>query len=443
MKATVYIFGNFADGYSQYPDNYTRDLFTKITKTRRSATELVYHRESSLTYYIYTREISRSANTFVGLCYVLNGILITDFSYLFDIFEDTITNIVVKGELLEFTNEGNLTTKVNQLYSNTEELQRVADYLNSKLTTLGRYAEKLPPVNYAISNTEWETYSFDDITEVKTVIKDYANIRVIKGEDYDAEALKGYAQKLKTQNTQIKTLTKEIANQKDEISKLKRQKNQIKWVVFLLIFIIIGGVGFYFYAQEKLKIIQDKSDTIYRLNDQIEERDSYIMNLKNDSNRLSNALYQQTNQFYSVKQKLSDINYELNNKVSPYMYFTAWQSTNSHQQSSMSSVTYSFYAYAEDELNIPYYVSSESGCDFLTISLKRKGYSVQQLLHESGIKSGTYMYTFHSSDSYQLIVAYSKDGSIDKNHDNAGVYELYIYRPIVDQLRQMSEYDQD
>ena len=442
MKATVYIFGNFADGYSQYPDNYTRDLFAKISKTRKGATELVYHRENSLTYYIYTREISRVANTFIGLCYVFNDILIADFSYLFDIFEDTITNIVVKGELLEFTNEGNLTTKVNQLYSNTEELQRVADYLNSKLTTLGKYAEKLPPANYAISNTEWKSYSIDNIAEVKSVLKDYSNIRVIKGENYDTEALKGYAQKLKTQYTQIKTLTKEITKHKDEIAKLKRQKKQIKWVIFLLILIIIGGIGFYFYAQDKLQIIQDKSDTIYNLNNQIEEHNNHIKNLQNDSNRLSTALYQKTNQFNTVKQKLAEINNELNNKVSPYMYFNAWQSTNYHLPNSTSSITYSFFAYAEDELNIPYYVSSEGGCDYLTILLKRNGYSAQQFIHESGTKSGTYRHTFHSNDSYQLTVSYSKDGSVDKNNDNAGVYQFYIYRSIVNQLRQISEYNQ-
>ena len=441
MKATVYIFGNFADGYSQYPDNYTRDLFAKISKTRKGATELVYHRESALTYYIYTREVSRSANTFIGLCYVFNDIMITDFSYLFDIFEDTITNIVVKGELLEFTNDGGLSTKVRQLYTNTEELQRVSDYLNSKLSSLGRYAEKLPPANFAVSNTEWKTFSFNEIVDVQTVIKDYSNIRVVKGENYDTDSLKGYANKLKTQNNEIKNLNDEIGKQKDEISKLKRQKKQIKWVIFLLILIIIGGFVFYFYAQDKLQIIQDKSDKIENLNDIITSQTGYIKNLRNDSTRLTNDLYQKTNQYNAVRQKLYDLNYDLNNKVSSYLYFNSWKSTNYHQQSSVSSTTYSFYAYADDELNIPYYVSSESGCDHLTIMLKRNGYSAQQLLKESGIKSGTCTHTFYASDSYQLTVSYSKDGNVDKNYDYAGVNQFYIYRPIVNRLREMSEYD--
>ena len=65
MKAEIYIFGNFADGYSQYPDNYTHNLFEAIGKSRQAESEIIYHREGALTYYIYTREISKIDNTFL------------------------------------------------------------------------------------------------------------------------------------------------------------------------------------------------------------------------------------------------------------------------------------------------------------------------------------------------------------------------------------------
>ena len=87
MKAEIYIFGNFADGYSQYPDNYTHNLFEAIAKSRQAESEIIYHREGALTYYIYTREISQIDNTFIGLCYVFNDVLIKDFAPLFSIFE--------------------------------------------------------------------------------------------------------------------------------------------------------------------------------------------------------------------------------------------------------------------------------------------------------------------------------------------------------------------
>lgn len=283
MKATTYIFGNFADGYSQYPDNYTRDLFAPLAKSRKGATELIYHRDGGLTYYIYTREISRSAKTFIGLCYVFNDILITDFSFLFNIFEDTITNIVVKGELLEFTNEGNLSTKVSQLYTNAEELQRISDYLNSKLSSIGRYAEKLPAQNFAVPTSEWKNFTFDELDSIKSVVKNYSNIRVIKGENYDTDSLKGYAHKLKTKNEEIKTLTNEIFKLKGEISTLKRQKKQFAVVVVLIIIIAIGLLIF-------MAKINDKNEIIERRDTKIVELEDHRDRLITDSVNLTSAL---------------------------------------------------------------------------------------------------------------------------------------------------------
>lgn len=438
MKATIYIFGNFADGYSQYPDNYTRDLFGSVSKSRKGATEMVYHRDGALTYYIYTREISRSANTFIGLCYVFNGILITDFDYLFDIFEDTITNIVVKGELLEFTNDGNLATKVGQLYTNTEELQRVSDYMNNKLSSLGRYAVNLPPANFSISNTEWKTFTYDEKANAQNVIKDYSNIRVVKGENYDTDSMKGYAHKLKEQNTKITALNNEILKQKDEITKLNRQKKQIKWVVLLLVCIIIGCIVFYNYAQDKMQIIQNKTQEIDFLNNEIHDKNQYIQSLQIDSTNLADSLRARTRQYNYTRQKLSDIHYELSS-ISSYTYFDSWTSTNTRQPSSKSKTTYNFYAYADDVLTIPYFVSSENKFDYLEITLKRSGCSAQQLVKESGVLSGTCEHTFQANDSYQLTVSYTKDGSNDYNQDRAGVNQFYIYRDIVSRLRDMSE----
>lgn len=229
MNVTIYIFGNFADGYSQYPDNYTRDLFESISKSRRGATELAYHRDKDLAYYVYTREVSRSANTFIGLCYVFNGILITNLTYLFKSFEDAIENIVFKGELLELSNDGALSTKIRQLYTNAEELQRISDHINPQLSTLNKYAMKLPPVNYAVSKSEWKTFSYDQIEQVQKIIKNFSDIRVIKGDNYDTDSLKDVAHKLKKQNDEIKTLKEDISHKDNKISELERQldsKNQ-------------------------------------------------------------------------------------------------------------------------------------------------------------------------------------------------------------------------
>ena len=425
MKATIYIFGNFANGYSQYPDNYTRDLFLSISNNRKSATELLYHRDGALTYYVYIREISNSAKTFIGLCLVFNGIYITDFTYLFDIFEDAITNIVVKGEILEFANDGSLSSQIEQLYSKTKEFQRISDFLNSKLSSLGQYAIKLPPVNYSISNTEWKTYTFDEILDIQNVLKDYSNIRVFKGENYDTNALSGYSYKLKTQNTEIQKLNHEISKQKDAIAKLHRQKKQITWVITLLILVIVGGILFYLYAQDKIHIIQNKTQEITNLKEETQKNEDYILVLQHQNDEM--------------KKKLNDIHNELVNTIPMFTYFDSWSSTNYKQPNSTSQVIFSFYAFEDEELSIPYYVSSEKSYDYLSIILKKSDGSEQLLLKKSGVESDTYTHVFTENDTYQLIVSYSKDGSNDYNYDKAGVSQFSIYHPVIYWLQQISE----
>lgn len=284
MKTDIFIFGKFADGYSQYPeDNHTHDLFESLGKQRCAATELIYHREGTLAYYIYMREISRAENTYIGLCYVFNDVLICDFSYLFSIFEDTITNIVVKGELLEFTNDGSLSTKTGQLYTKSTELQRISDYLNSKLSSIGQYAEKLPPSNFSVSNTEWKTFPYDNSLEVQDVIKHYSNIRIVKSDNYDTESLKGYSAKLKSQNNQINQLSKQIGTLKNENATLQRQKKQIKTIVILVLLIAFGTVVF-------LSKLNSQNEIIMRKDKKIESLSAHRLRLRQDSIDLSNNL---------------------------------------------------------------------------------------------------------------------------------------------------------
>lgn len=270
MKAEIYIFGNFADGYSQYPDNYTHNLFEVIGKSRQAVSEIIYHREGALSYYIYTREISKKDNTFIGLCYVFNDVLIKDFAPLFSIFEDVITNIVVTGEMLEFTNDGKLSTKINQLYTHTEELQRISDYLNSKLTLLVKITERLPTLNYGVATNEWKTFSYKDKSEIHTSILDYSNIRIIKRDGYDTATLTSYAGKLNSLNEEKTEALQTIDKQKQEISDLKKKQKNYKLVIWLVVFICIGGIIF-------ISTINSRNATIKRLNRVVTEKVQTIL----------------------------------------------------------------------------------------------------------------------------------------------------------------------
>ena len=294
MKAEIYIFGNFADGYSQYPDNYTHNLFEAIGKSRHAESEIIYHREGALTYYIYTREISKIDNTFIGLCYVFNDVLIKDFAPLFSIFEDVITNIVVTGEMLEFANDGKLSTKINQLYTHTEELQRVSDYLNSKLISLGKITEKLPPINYGVATNEWKTFSYKDKSDIHSTILDYSNIRIIKGEGYDTATLSSYAGKLNSLNNEKTAALQTIDKQKQEISDLKKKQKNYKLVIWLILIICVGCIIF-------IRKINDRDDTIRGLRSKNAEQEQTIISRNNEIEVLRDTIYSRNIKIQSLK----------------------------------------------------------------------------------------------------------------------------------------------
>lgn len=318
MKAETYIFGDFADGYSQYPDNYTHDLFEKIGKSRKSESEIIYHREGSLTYYIYTREVSKINNTFIGLCYIFNDVLIKDLVSIFPIFEDVITNIVVNGELLEFTNEGKLSTKINQLYTHSEELQRISDYLNSKLTSLASKTEKLPPVNFSISASEWKSFSYKDNLEIQSAILKYSNIRISKGENYNTKSLSSYSEKLSILNKEKNAALQIVNQQKQEISELKKKQKNYILVIWLTLFICIGGIIC-------ISTINSRNATIQRLSNDIDEKKSiiqeqtknieYLNNLTAEQDSIIEQLHVNNGYLTSEVNRISDINKDLNKEI--------------------------------------------------------------------------------------------------------------------------------
>lgn len=289
MKAEIYLFGNLAGGYSQYPDNYTRQLFEEVGKSRKAESEIVYHRDGALTYYIYTREVSKNQNTYIGLCYVLNDVLVKDFDALFSVFEDVVTNIVITGELLEFTDEGNLTSKVDQLYLYKKELKRISDYMNTKLNALGAMAEKLPPVNYAVAKTEWKDCSYDEHDAIQTAMADYSNIRITKGTDYDTQALSSYSGKLRALSTERNEALAVVEQQKEEISALKRKQKNFVLVICLFLVLCIGGAV-------SFRLITNQDQTIKGLNSDlvsseitIEDLEDRVEQLQYDKDELTRA----------------------------------------------------------------------------------------------------------------------------------------------------------
>lgn len=120
--------------------------------------------------------------------------------------------------------------------------------------------------------------------------------------------------------------------------------------------------------------------------------------------------------------------------------FDNWHSTN-HENNSESYKNYSFYASEGDVLSFKYDVSSEFGCDYLTVTLKGENISSIELVKKSGKYQNSRVFAFEKNGVYNLEVKYSKDGSFYDNDDAAGVSDIYLYRSyknLIEKIHSMS-----
>ena len=92
MNNDVYIFGEFNNGYNQYPDDYTKKIFETFYSNSESITQVCVHRYGNLMYYAYIRKLENSK--YIGFCVVLNGSMLTKLSSLFSLFEKTIFELI-------------------------------------------------------------------------------------------------------------------------------------------------------------------------------------------------------------------------------------------------------------------------------------------------------------------------------------------------------------
>lgn len=100
--------------------------------------------------------------------------------------------------------------------------------------------------------------------------------------------------------------------------------------------------------------------------------------------------------------------------------FESWTSTN-HEDSSTSEYTWNLNCLPNTTLSFDYMVSSESGCDFLLVSLDGT-----EILYKSGEQSGNLKITISEAGSHTLKAQYSKDSSVNNGADEATVQNIKL-----------------
>ena len=116
---------------------------------------------------------------------------------------------------------------------------------------------------------------------------------------------------------------------------------------------------------------------------------------------------------------LKTANVNIGKSVTESFEFADWASSNT-ANGSISSETYSFTLQSKTDLNFDWWVSSESGCDKLIVTLDGTN-----VLEKSGSLSGTFSKVVEPG-THTLVLKYVKDGSQSSGQDRATVSNIVV-----------------
>lgn len=246
VNSSIYIFGTFDNGYTQYPDNYAKEIYQNFFAQASSKSQIVIHRDKELMYYGYIRQLDKYSQ-YIGFCVLLNGMMLTNVSNLFTVFENAIAEMVSRGDIIAFNEKGDIVSTTNSLANKLQEVNAVTAIIRNGIDGMKSYTKTLPPVNYSIPNTEQKvfTYSAPNDTLVDASCK-YAYTYVAKDKGCDTTSLSGYKGIIRKLHKEKDDLSFEYGKLKNQYNKLNEQKKQYRNVVILCAVVAVCGIGLFF-----------------------------------------------------------------------------------------------------------------------------------------------------------------------------------------------------
>lgn len=288
MNASVYLFGEFNSGYSQYPDDYASSIFQKFSANAKSTTQIAIHRDGNLVYYGYIRKLQQGR--YIGLCVVLNGLILKRIDGLFSLFENTISNLVTNGKLIHFNEQGDLVTCVEKLYLNREEIDLLTESLRAGFKRFEAYSTTLPAVSYGTSKDSCKDFVVDD--EQEDIIKSsYTNgyTYVYKSKGFNTAQLNSYKGVLSRSYKEKQELAAKLDALEKEHAKTLKQKKQFKYVIIMFVVLLGCAIGL-FALNDNLNLTRDAlssaNNTISMQNDSLYVKSVEISNLHDANHEL-------------------------------------------------------------------------------------------------------------------------------------------------------------
>lgn len=376
MNATVYLFGKFNQEYFQYPNDYTQEIFAKMSSYATAKTQICIHRQRELMYYAYIRRLDNTNSDYIGLCAVINDLFIDDIVALFDVFENIFSNIVLQGNILGFSDQAEVIVRMSPNSLKTEEINRIARWLEEGIRQIENRTRKLPPVSNGISPSEVKKFLLDDTNLDEDEVIDaswvYDYIFIFKDRDYDTSSFSNYKGVVERLNREKNEEIQKREKLFEEYKKVVKQKKQSNLVTLLSISLVVVFVGLLILNSKKMEqedIISDKENTILAKDETILDKDNLIRvlsgrisSLRESKSELEQELLEQR-QINSNWKYYSDSLWNANLIVKNELYYVRQQQKslekdNATLRQQLSSLQKSYNSVNQYESNTDYNVGN-------------------------------------------------------------------------------------
>lgn len=244
MNVSTYVFGNFSSGLTAYPNENVIESVSRKSKAKLIHDSLlVVHRDMEIIHYCYL--IKLKGNQTFGLGVSLNGALFKDIERVFSVFEGIVGELVNKGELICYSQDGNIVSNVEQLHLERNKVDKLRERLMSAFEYLENEIRDLPPHDYSKAKGSEITHSLNDSSNA-IFRSTYQNSFTFISKEEEIESTKSFRNRLKQAHNENTKLQKQLSEAKTEIAKLKHTQKNMTWVSILGVLVAILGVIVYF-----------------------------------------------------------------------------------------------------------------------------------------------------------------------------------------------------
>lgn len=327
VNCSIYIFGSFDNGYTQYPDNYAKDIYQTFFAQADSKSQMAIHRDKELMYYGYIRKLDNNSQ-YIGFCVLLNGMMFSNISNLFSLFENTVAEIVTRGNILKFNEQGEIVPSTSSLANVQQEVNVVTSIIRNGIDGMEAYTKSLPSVNYSISIDEKKAFAYGDHNDaiVEASCK-YGYTYIAKEKGCDTSSLSGYKGVIRKLHKENDELSSSYNTLKSQYDKLNKQKKQYRNVILLFLIVVLCGIGI-FILNDTLNITQQtlsqaQNDNIQK-DKSIKSLNSTITTLNGKIGNLTYSLDTEKNLREEAESELNTLKYIYQDKQPLFIKSTSF-----------------------------------------------------------------------------------------------------------------------